>query len=107
MRPGPYGGLAARVIAERRDLQARPLDAQELRRFDGVVFDPPRIGAAPQARELARSAVPRLAAVSCDPASFARDAALIVAGGYRLLRIQPIDQFVWSPHLELVAAFAR
>jgi 23S rRNA (uracil1939-C5)-methyltransferase len=51
--------------------------------------------------------VPRLAAVSCDPASFARDAALIVAGGYRLLHIQPIDQFVWSPHLELVAAFAR
>jgi 23S rRNA (uracil1939-C5)-methyltransferase len=106
-RAARRAGLAARVTAERRDLQVQPLDAQELRRFDAVVFDPPRIGAAPQARELARSAVPRLAAVSCDPASFARDAALIVAGGYRLLRIQPIDQFVWSPHLELIAEFAR
>jgi 23S rRNA (uracil1939-C5)-methyltransferase len=99
--------LASRVTAEQRDLQQRPLDADELSRFDALVFDPPRIGAAPQARQLARSAVPRIAAVSCDPASFARDAALLVAGGYRLLRVQPVDQFVWSAHVELVGEFVR
>jgi 23S rRNA (uracil1939-C5)-methyltransferase len=100
-------GLAGRIDAERRDLQARPLEPDELARCDAVVFDPPRIGAAPQAVALARSRVPTVVAVSCNPASFARDAATLVAGGYRLLGVQPIDQFVWSSHIELVAGFAR
>jgi 23S rRNA (uracil1939-C5)-methyltransferase len=101
------GGLAQRVTAEARDLQRRPLDSDELAGYDAVIFDPPRIGAKAQATALARTRVPRLAAVSCNPASFARDARSLIAGGYRLLAVQPIDQFIWSPHVELVAAFAR
>jgi 23S rRNA (uracil1939-C5)-methyltransferase len=100
-------GLAGRVTAERRDLDARPLLVDELRRFDAVVFDPPRAGAAAQAASLAQSHVPRVAAVSCNPATFARDARLLVDGGYRLRWVRPVDQFVWSAHLELVAAFDR
>jgi 23S rRNA (uracil1939-C5)-methyltransferase len=95
------------VSSECRDLEARPLHAGELARFDAVVFDPPRAGAAAQCAELARSSVPRLVAVSCNPASFARDARLLVDGGYRLKRVQPVDQFVWSPHVELVAWLER
>jgi 23S rRNA (uracil1939-C5)-methyltransferase len=75
--------------------------------FDLVVFDPPRAGAAPQAAALARSRVPTVLALSCNPASFARDARLLVDGGYRLERITPLDQFLWSPHLELVGEFRR
>ncbi len=96
-----------RVTVERRDLEARPLSPAELAPFEAVVFDPPRAGAKAQSAALARSAVPRLVAVSCNPASFARDARLLVDGGYRLERVQPIDQFVWSPHVELVAWFQR
>lgn len=96
-----------RLTVERRDLEARPLSAEELARFDAVVLDPPRAGAKAQSAALARSVVPRLVAVSCNPATFARDARLLVEGGYRLVRVQPIDQFVWSPHVELVAQFAR
>jgi 23S rRNA (uracil1939-C5)-methyltransferase len=70
-------------------------------------MDPPRAGAAAQSAKLARSDVPRIAAVSCNPVSFARDAATLVAGGHRLLWVQVVDQFRWSPHIELVAAFAR
>src|SRR5260221_6300719 len=100
-------GVAGRVTAEARDLQRRPLEPDELAPCDAVVFDPPRIGAKAQAASLARARIPRLAAVSCNPASFARDARLLIAGGYRLAAIQPIDQFVWSPHVELVAAFVH
>lgn len=100
-------GLAERVTAEARDLQRRPLDPDELAGYDAVVFDPPRIGAKAQAAALARTGIPRLAAVSCNPASLARDARILIAGGYRLVAVQPIDQFIWSPHVELVAAFAR
>jgi 23S rRNA (uracil1939-C5)-methyltransferase len=100
-------GLAERVTAEIRDLQRRPLEPEELASFDAVVFDPPRIGAKAQTAALARTRIPRLAAVSCNPASFARDARILIAGGYRLVAVQPIDQFIWSPHVELVAAFAR
>jgi 23S rRNA (uracil1939-C5)-methyltransferase len=96
-----------RIDSESRDLEARPLLAGELERFDAVVFDPPRAGARAQCAELARSSVRRIVAVSCNPATFARDARLLVDGGYRLGRIQPIDQFVWSPHVELVARFER
>jgi 23S rRNA (uracil1939-C5)-methyltransferase len=78
-----------------------------LARFDGVVFDPPRAGAKAQAERLARSTVSKVVAVSCDPATFARDARILVDGGYRLLEATPIDQFIWSPHVEVVALFAR
>jgi 23S rRNA (uracil1939-C5)-methyltransferase len=101
------GGLAARVTAEARDLQRQPLDPDELTAYDAVIFDPPRIGAKAQAAALARIRVKRIAAVSCSPASFARDARILIAGGYRLVAVQPIDQFVWSPHVELVAAFVH
>ena len=79
----------------------------ELEGFDAVVIDPPRAGAEAQCRELARSGVPRIAAVSCDPASFARDARLLVEGGFRLDWVQPVDQFRWSGHVELAACFSR
>jgi 23S rRNA (uracil1939-C5)-methyltransferase len=98
-------GLGGRITSERRDLEARPLTADELAGFDAVVFDPPRAGARAQSAALAAAAVPRVVAVSCNPASFARDARLLVDGGYRLARVQPIDQFVWSSHVELVASF--
>jgi 23S rRNA (uracil1939-C5)-methyltransferase len=106
-RAARRAGLAERVTAELRDLQRRPLDADELAGYDAVVLDPPRIGAKAQAAALAQSHVKRIAAVSCNPTSFARDARILVAGGYRLVAVQPIDQFVWSPHVELVAAFVR
>jgi len=96
-----------RVTSECRDLEERPLAGAELARFDAVVFDPPRAGAKAQSAALARSAVPRLVAVSCNPASFARDARLLADGGYRLRRVQPVDAFTWSPHVELVARFER
>ena len=79
-----------------------------LENFDAVVFDPPREGAAEQARSLALSSkVKRVVAVSCNPATFARDAALLIGGGYRLLSVTPVDQFLWSAHLELVGVFGR
>lgn len=90
-----------------RDLFKRPLAAAELAAFDAVVFDPPRAGAAAQAAELAKSGVPRVVAVSCDPGTFARDAATLVAGGYRIEGVTPVDQFRYSAHVELVALFTR
>lgn len=96
-----------RVTTEVRDLARRPLLPDELVRFDAVVIDPPRAGAAAQAAALAASAVPTVAWVSCDPVSFARDARVMMQGGYALGRIEVVDQFRWSPHVELVAAFAR
>src|SRR6185437_9626942 len=95
------------LTAERRDLDARPLSPEELDRFDAIVFDPPRAGARAQSAALARSAVPHVVAVSCNPASFARDARTLVDGGYRLVAVQPIDDFVWSAQLELVARFDK
>jgi 23S rRNA (uracil1939-C5)-methyltransferase len=95
------------VSTERRDLFREPLTIRELLRFDGVVFDPPRAGAEGQARELAKSSVKHVVAVSCDVATFARDAAILVAGGYRLGSVTPVDQFLWSPHVEIVGTFDR
>ena len=95
------------VVTQVRDLFRRPLLAAELAPCDAVVFDPPRQGAEAQARALAASKVPLVVAVSCNPATFARDAELLVAGGYRLTRITPVDQFRYSAHVELVARFAR
>ena len=100
-------GFAGRIATETRDLDARPLLPDELNRFDAVVFDPPRAGAAAQAAALAGSRVARVVAVSCNPATFARDARLLVDGGFRLARVVPVDQFLWSPHVELVAWLER
>lgn len=96
-----------RVTTEVRDLAMRPLSARELARFQAVVFDPPRIGAKAQAEALAEAGPPVVVAVSCNPATLARDARILVDGGYRLERVVPVDQFPWSPHLELVASFRR
>ncbi|MFO1247289.1 MAG: hypothetical protein U1E93_03495 [Alphaproteobacteria bacterium] len=95
------------VTTEKRDLFKLPLTALELKPFDAVVLDPPRAGAEAQARVLARSKVPLIAYVSCNADSFARDAALLLAGGYKIGPVTPIDQFLWSTHIELVAGFER
>jgi 23S rRNA (uracil1939-C5)-methyltransferase len=95
------------VEAIARDLFRRPFMAAELKAFDVVVFDPPRQGAEAQARELAKSKVAIVVAVSCDATTFARDAALLVDGGYKLASITPVDQFRYSAHVELVAKFER
>ena len=95
------------VTAETRDLFRRPLAPPELRDVDVVVFDPPRQGALAQAQQLAASQVPVIVAVSCNPATFARDAQILIAGGYRIGTVEPIDQFRYSPHVELVARFER
>jgi 23S rRNA (uracil1939-C5)-methyltransferase len=99
--------VTGHVAVEHRDLFRRPLAAAELATFDAVVLDPPRAGASAQAAELAVSAVPRIAYVSCNPATFARDAKALVAGGYRLEHITPVGQFRWSTHVELAATFVR
>ena len=95
------------LTAETRDLFRQPLVTEDVARFDAVVLDPPRAGAAAQCAQLAASGVPRLAYVSCNPVSFARDAAVLCAGGYRLDHVRPVDQFRWSAHVELVAQFTK
>ena len=95
------------VAAEHRDLYRRPLDAGEIVNFEAVVLDPPRAGAEEQVKALAASPVPRIAYVSCNPATFARDAKLLADGGYRLQWVRPVGQFRWSTHVELAAAFSR
>ena len=95
------------VATERRDLFKNPLLAAELNRFESVVFDPPRQGAQAQARELAGSRVPVIAAVSCNPATFARDAHILADGGYRLVAVTPVDQFRYSAHVEIVARLEK
>ena len=96
-----------RADAVRRDLFRNPLTPAELDRFEAVLLDPARAGAAVQSAELARSKVRRIAYASCAPASFARDARVLTDGGYRLEKLLPIDQFLWSPHVELIALFGR
>jgi 23S rRNA (uracil1939-C5)-methyltransferase len=98
---------APAMAVEHRDLYRRPLDAQELQRFDVVILDPPRAGAAEQVAVLAKSAVARIAYVSCNPSTFARDARALVDGGYQLEWLQPVGQFRWSTHAELAACFSR
>jgi 23S rRNA (uracil1939-C5)-methyltransferase len=95
------------VTTERRDLFRQPLTRDELKRFDAVVMDPPRAGAEAQAANLAGSKVGCLAMVSCNADSFARDMRLLVDGGWQIDRVTPIDQFLWSPHIEIVAALSR
>ena len=102
----PARGLKP-VETQARDLFRRPLGAKELKRFEAVVFDPPRQGAEAQARELAASEVPLVVAVSCNAATFSRDARLLHDGGYRLTDLAPVDQFRHSAHVEIVARFTR
>ena len=96
-----------RATAHLRDLFRNPLNARELDAFDAVVLDPPRAGAAAQCAELATSKVKRVVYASCDPASFARDVRTLQDGGYRLEKLMPIDQFLWSAHVELVALLTK
>jgi 23S rRNA (uracil1939-C5)-methyltransferase len=95
------------IKAEARDLFRRPLVPQEMRDYDAVVFDPPRQGAQAQVQQLAASKVPVVIAVSCNVATFARDARILIEGGYTLDRVTPVDQFRHTPHVELVALFQR
>ena len=95
------------MTAAARDLFREPLVPNEMKGFDAVVFDPPRAGAEAQAKQLARSKVKTVVAVSCDAMSFARDAEILVNGGYALKRVTPVDQFKWSAHVETVALFTR
>lgn len=96
-----------RVVAERRDLFRNALTTSELDRFDAIILDPPRAGAAAQCAELARSKVRKIVYGSCDPGSFARDVRTLQEGGYRLEKLMPIDQFLWSAHVELVALLTK
>lgn len=98
-----HGRLRHPVTTQTRDLFRNPLLPDELARFDAVVLDPPRAGAAAQITQLAQAKPPVIAYVSCDPGSFARDVAMLCAEGYRLDWVQPVDQFRWSPHVELAA----
>lgn len=95
------------IKAEARDLFRRPLMPQELRDYDGVVFDPPRQGAQAQAQQLAASRIALAVAVSCNPATFARDARILIEGGFKIDSVTPVDQFRHTPHVELVARFRR
>lgn len=95
------------IKAEARDLFRRPLVAQELRDIDAVVFDPPRAGAQAQAERLVASKVPLVVAVSCNVQTFARDAKILIDGGYKLRNVTPVDQFRHTPHIELAARFTR
>lgn len=96
-----------RISADRRDLARRPLVEKELEKIDAVVFDPPRAGAAEQSLWLSRSKVPTIVAVSCNPATLARDLRTLVDGGYRIETVTPVDQFLWSSHVEVVVALRR
>ena len=95
------------MSVEHRDLYRRPLDAGELDRFEAAVLDPPRAGAGQQVEQLAASSVDRISYVSCNPATFARDARALVNGGYKLAWVRPVGQFRWSTHVELAACFTR
>jgi 23S rRNA (uracil1939-C5)-methyltransferase len=100
-------GARLPVEAVHRDLFRNPLRAEELRDFDGVVLDPPRAGAREQVAQLAASEVPRIAYVSCNPSSWARDAKVLIDAGYRLAELRPVGQFRWSTHVELASLFVR
>lgn len=106
-RAARAAGLEGRIRTVRRDLERQPLATAELAGLDAAVLDPPRAGARAQAAALAGSGVPRIAMVSCNPRTFARDARILADGGFELLWVQPVDPFLWSAELELAAAFAR
>jgi 23S rRNA (uracil1939-C5)-methyltransferase len=96
-----------KIAADHRDLFRRPLVPEELDRFGAILLDPPRAGAREQAMQLAQSKVPAIAYISCNPGSFARDASILVEGGYVLESVKPVGQFRWSTHVELAAVFRR
>lgn len=96
-----------RVLALHRDLFRSPLQPEELNRFDAVLLDPPRAGARAQVAEIARSTVGRVVYVSCNPSSWARDAATLAEAGFRLVKLRPVGQFRWSSHVELASYFER
>ncbi len=102
-----FGQAMHRVTTECRDLFRRPMTTRELNEFDAVVFDPPRAGAEAQARQIARSKVTTVVAVSCNPATLARDLRILIDGGYKLESVTPYDQFLWSPHVEAVALLSK
>jgi 23S rRNA (uracil1939-C5)-methyltransferase len=104
---GAGNRLPGRIFPEHRDLFRRPLTAKEAGRFNAIIIDPPRAGAREQCQQLADAATPRLVYVSCNPASFARDARILVDGGFALKELVAVDQFVWSAHVEVVALFRR
>lgn len=101
------GVALKQIVTKHRDLFRRPLSPGELKGFEAVVIDPPRAGAQAQMAELAKSDVARIVSVSCNPNTFARDARLLADGGYSLVNVLPVDQFLWSPHLELIGVFTR
>ena len=100
-------GELKQVTTEVRDLERRPVFAQELEKIDGLVFDPPRAGAEAQAKQIARSKVGKVAAVSCNPETLVRDLAILLKGGYRIVEVTPVDQFRFTPHIEVVALLER
>ena len=95
------------IDAQARDLARRPMLSAEMAKMDAVVFDPPRAGALEQSQQIAASKVARVVGVSCNPQTFARDARVLADAGFVLERVLPVDQFVWSPHVELVGVFTR
>ena len=96
-----------KVTIEARDLFRRPMMPEELTCYDGAGIDPPRAGAEAQAEQLSRSDIAKIAMVSCNPVTFARDAKILVGAGYRLSDVHVVDQFRWSPHVELAALLQR
>ena len=103
---GTAPGLKA-ITAEARDLFRRPISAGEMKKIDAIVFDPPRAGAAAQVAEIARTDAATVVGISCNPATFARDAKVLIDAGFRLERVTPVDQFLWSAHVEAVGVFRR
>jgi 23S rRNA (uracil1939-C5)-methyltransferase len=101
------GQVSDRVSATSQDLDDAPLMPEQLKKVQAIVFDPPRAGARSQSEQIAKSVVSRVVGVSCNPATFARDARILVDGGFRLTDMTIVDQFIWSPHVELVARFER
>ncbi len=107
IEPLARAGHSHPLAAIKRDLFTRPLSRDDLKVYDAIVFDPPRAGAKEQVAEIARSGVPLVIGVSCNPATFARDAKTLVDGGYKLESVQIVDQFVWSHHVEVIGKFTR
>ncbi len=101
------GGKLKALTHEKRDLFRRPMNVKDLKYFDGAVFDPPRAGAEAQARELAKSPVKKIAAVSCSPQTLARDVKILLDGGFKIVSVTPLDQFAHTPHLEAVVLLER
>lgn len=99
--------LGNKITASARNLMAAPVSEKELEKFDVVVMNPPRVGAHNQCKKIAASKINKLIMVSCNPATFSRDAEVLKNGGFKLTEAIPIDQFIWSPHLEIFAVFER